>query len=469
MLILAGFRQWRGAAPAPPPPITEDTLRKTISDLTTINTSLPFFISLPSSPPLRVLIRITLILYAPYLALTYFVPLRIIIAIAGTVYLTWRARWASIVRCALWRSALLRHSAYRVWALMSGQPLSKTLSPQSQADLQALSVKSQDLLPSSASEIRFLFTVYENQRWWMGLDWTAALLPNERPSWCSASFQPVSPPMAFPLPASTTVYMPSSSSPTGRVKRTARWRWAEDEWRVTVRKEPGTASSRVVKPLPSVKEDSSSATRILRAVRRESTIGSGSSPERTRTEEHPEKGHASHGSASGGSASSAPSSCSANPSINGDEQEEEPLTDADGWVYGDNKWEYASGKGGMGKVGSISVNFGCCVSLTESMMQYTRYRRWTRVAVLSETIEPAEPGEMGIQRQFEPEGHSDLQPALPQVSSLESHEAQVTSDGRVRNDGHESNDASDSHDEGNGERSGLRQRLKAVVKSATYA
>ena len=76
---------------------------------------------------------------------------------------------------------------------------------------------------------------------------------------------------------------------------------------------------------------------------------------------------------------------------------------------------------------------------------------------------------MGIQRHSEPEGRSDLQPIPPQASSVEPHEAQVASDGRVKNDGHEQNDASDSHDEGNGERSGLRQRLKAVVKSATYA
>ena len=29
---------------------------------------------------------------------------------------------------------------------------------------------------------RFAFTVYENKRWWVGLDWTAALFHGERPS-----------------------------------------------------------------------------------------------------------------------------------------------------------------------------------------------------------------------------------------------------------------------------------------------
>lgn len=46
------------------------------------------------------------------------------------------------------------------------------------------------------------------------------------------------------------------------------------------------------------------------------------------------------------------------------------LTDSDGWVYADNKWEAPSPKGGLGK--------------------YTRYRVWTRSAVLVEEIEELE-------------------------------------------------------------------------------
>lgn len=32
-------------------------------------------------------------------------------------------------------------------------------------------------------DVRLQFTVFENQRWWVGLDWTHALLPGERASW----------------------------------------------------------------------------------------------------------------------------------------------------------------------------------------------------------------------------------------------------------------------------------------------
>lgn len=36
---------------------------------------------------------------------------------------------------------------------------------------------------SKNKESYYRFEIYENQRWWMGLDWTHALLPGERPTW----------------------------------------------------------------------------------------------------------------------------------------------------------------------------------------------------------------------------------------------------------------------------------------------
>ena len=54
----------------------------------------------------------------------------------------------------------------------------------------------------------------------MGLDWTAALLPNERPSWCSPppALAPAAPPSAFALPAPTVSYTlaPASGGREGK-------------------------------------------------------------------------------------------------------------------------------------------------------------------------------------------------------------------------------------------------------------
>lgn len=267
----------------------------------------------------------------PYLLLTFFVPLRILLAVAGTVLFTWRARWASLLRRGLWRSAHVRWAVYRGWAIISGQAPSPNLATLRTATPASVASAESPAEPP-AHAVRFLFTVNENQRWWVGLDWTAALLPGERPSWCSASLQPMQPPAAFALPAPTTVYMRNADGT--RAKRTARWRWAEPEWRVVVHKE-GEPAARVERPLPKeepLSTTASGAARMLRAAgkMREGSISG--SPERPKDKDRENDEGEYH---VGGE----------------DEDEEEELfTDPDGWVYADNKWEGASAKGGMGKV-----------------------------------------------------------------------------------------------------------------------
>ncbi|TFK89014.1 hypothetical protein K466DRAFT_645191 [Polyporus arcularius HHB13444] len=418
------------------PPATEDTLQRAIADLTTINVLLPSRPTLtgPSAlPPPTALLRSIAVLYIPYLALTHLVRIRVIIALTGTLMFTWRARWAGVLRGALWRSAHIRWAVYHAWSRLSGQPLPPiTRSPQSLSDAQLASVSaSAQALPTTT--MRFLFTVYENQRWWMGLDWTAALLPGERPSWCSASQQPAAPPSAFALPAATTVY---TLAPDGkhRLKRTAKWRWEEPEWRVVVHTE-GSGTSRVERPLPSAKEESAaaaSASRFLKAAGKIRAPSVDVTEKKGGDDAH--KADADGGDHAGGDGHA----------DEGDENEE-PLTDPDGWVYADNKWEGASNKGGMGK--------------------YTRYRRWTRIAVLTETVEVVEPGELGIRRD-EPvsDVHSPQPSSAPlsistqplqtdKVDALQETQSPTASEGR----------RSSLDEEG----SRLKQRLKAAVKSAT--
>ncbi|KAI0790692.1 integral peroxisomal membrane peroxin-domain-containing protein [Abortiporus biennis] len=412
--------RWTLNSQTSPPPITEDSLQKTITDMNTILALLP---TIPSPPTvvLPILLRVSAILYIPYLLLTYFVRLRVLLAIAGTILLTWRARWAGLIRRGIWRSAYIRWVIYRSWALLSGQPLPPpTLSPQSNSTASELTVNSKEG-QNPTNSIRFLFTVYENQRWWMGLDWTAALLPGERPSWCSSSQQAVAPPSAFALPAPTTVYMQEGDR---RVKRTARWRWEEEEWKVVIHKEGGDLT-RVERPLPMPEKETAASTassKILRAAgkMRQASMGGSvgsrgedSSPERRRSEEG-EAGKASEKQ---------------------QHEDEEVFTDLDGWVYGDNKWESISSKGGMGK--------------------YTRYRRWTRIAVLSETVEPVAPGEVGIWKDG-PSTSTTTSP--PKPVTVEPHNDEHRSSLELHAESMSTTSSADS------DRSRLRQRLQAAVK-----
>ncbi|KAH9485290.1 Peroxisomal membrane protein PEX30 [Psilocybe cubensis] len=321
------------------PPTSEHALRSVISDLTTIQALLP---SLPSpSIPIPTLLRIAAILYIPYIALSFLVSFRVICALGGTTLLTWRAPWAIVLRATAWRSAWLRWSLYKIWAFLSGEPLPERI--------YSFQPSTDSLTP--VQSLRFLFTIYENQRWWVGLDWTAALLPGERPSWCSSSHHPLSPPNAFSLPPNTTIYLEDEKG--GKLKRTATWKWEEPEWRVVVRR-TGGGLSRVERPLPSIKDESPNSSRLLKAASRLRDPGSNITVNSSSTFDT-NKGLVG------------------NTDVDYDSQDptdtpgEEPLTDIDGWVYGDNKWEGQSNRGGMGK--------------------YTRYRRWTRVAVVFEEVE----------------------------------------------------------------------------------
>lgn len=371
VLFVLGLRHWSDpVASAPPPLATESLIHALVDDLAAIHALLPDQ-SFPS--PSLTLIRIAAFLYLPYLVLTYLVPLRICIAIAGTLVLIHRAHWARNARAALARSAHLRWASYHLYALLSGAPLPAPPTPSpppeyasrpaSGATVYTTAPSHPDDDPSAprpSPPLRFLFTVYENQRWWVGLDWTAALLPGERPSWCSASQLPLPPPSTFSLPSSTTSFVPVGKH--GRAKRVARWTWEEPEWRVVVRKEGHDGLFRVEKTPPKDKEspdDSGTAARMLRAARRRDSSGSGPSESPERDKKPPADQHVPD-----------PSIISAH--------EDDIVTDPDGWVYGDNKWEGASSKGGMGK--------------------YTRYRRWTRIAILTEIIELVGPGEFGVQR-----------------------------------------------------------------------
>lgn len=324
IFLALAIPQWNQPTRSTQALVTEATLQNIVSDLQSILSLLP---SLPAPPETHVLARIFLLLYVPILAVTYCIRLQVLIAMAGSLLITYRAPWAIVLRKTLWRSAHIRSITYNLWSHLSGRPILPSSVPH---DIDTSPTK-------PVNTLRFLFTVYENQRWWMGLDWTAALLPGERPSWCSAAQHPVSPPNAFSLPKSTTVTV--SNGKGVKVQRTAIWRWEEPEWRVVVRRADGSLS-RVERPVPSM--DKESASRLLKGKRRESTTAMPPAPGGDLLEDNAE---------------------------DVDATSPDPTTDSDGWVYGDNKWENQSSKGGMSKASRShhkeNTRHHCCGSIRD--------------------------------------------------------------------------------------------------------
>jgi len=329
VLVVVGLAllKWRSRSIPQRPPVTGNHIHLIISDLARIQELAPKHRNI-TLPPLPVLLRVTAALYVPYSILVYVVRLRVIIAVTGTIILTWKAPWAVTAREGLWASAWVRWPLYYIWSFISGQPLpppsqSYPVAVESNAKVDS---KTDVTTVTPVEPVRFLFTIYENQRWWMGLDWTAALLPQERPAWSTSSEEPISPPSAFILPPPTTVYLPHEQ---GRAKRTATWTWEEDEWRV-LRKLEGSSTSRIERPLPSLKEEVPS-NRLLKAAGMMKDAKDVPPNHEKKDKEQEEESSES----------------------------DETLTDNDGWIYADNKWEGGSGNGGMGKVSAVFAASSC--------------------------------------------------------------------------------------------------------------
>lgn len=153
-------------------------------------------------------------------------PLRIIttkriVLLCGTLVLTWHSRPARISRTILWRSRTVRLISKTVTGLEFGIPSNAPKLPPRPVQARAASMAALAAKKNGESEegIRFTFTVFENQRRWLGIGWTSSMLAYERTAWTDEHLNPTLDPQQFVLP-----------DVEGGM---ARWRWAGDsEWHV---------------------------------------------------------------------------------------------------------------------------------------------------------------------------------------------------------------------------------------------
>lgn len=147
--------------------------------------------------------------------------------VVGTISLTWHSRPAKVFRTVLWRSKSIRQISSAITGLTfagaesddeSSSDRKPSLSPSSglatSHEIAASLAKKRN---SDSPQIRFTFTLYENQRRWLGIGWTSSMLAYERAAWTDEHLNTTPPKDRFELPDVEGGH--------------ARWRWIEgSEW-----------------------------------------------------------------------------------------------------------------------------------------------------------------------------------------------------------------------------------------------
>ena len=111
----------RAPRPKAVPATTESSLRRALSDVSSIHHLLPHFPSAKNiDPPPFALLRLLVVLYCGYALVVYLVPANFIIGIGGTILLTWRAPWARTTRNIVTSNGWAKYVSRRSWQITTG-------------------------------------------------------------------------------------------------------------------------------------------------------------------------------------------------------------------------------------------------------------------------------------------------------------------------------------------------------------
>lgn len=152
-----------------------------------------------------------------------------VVIVVGTLFLTWHSRPTRVSRTILWRSALVRRFCSILTGLQfehvpvlvgaEGKTRTPSKMPSAYQEGAQLAASAAAKRRPDAPGVKFTFILYENQRRWLGLGWTASLFAYERAAWTDEHLNPAPSKESFELPDVE--------------EGTARWRWVEgSKWLV---------------------------------------------------------------------------------------------------------------------------------------------------------------------------------------------------------------------------------------------
>ncbi|QFZ27230.1 putative peroxisomal membrane protein [Clavispora lusitaniae] len=184
-----------------------------------------------TSYDIKRLIFTTVFLTPVYLAVTVFlVAPRTIVLVVGLYAISYHSAHMRIARRLLWSLRFTRVLFFYLTGLDLSRARNSTLFAAAFAKVQKATGPVSDL----AKPVRFTYVIYENQRRWIGIGWTANLLTYERAPWTDEFLNESSSIDSFELPNADSSfssqhqqYVSQHPEITG-----ARWRWVDKTWRL---------------------------------------------------------------------------------------------------------------------------------------------------------------------------------------------------------------------------------------------
>jgi hypothetical protein len=168
------------------------------------------------------LIFTTLLISPVYILVTFFlVTPRTLLLLGGVFVLTYHSLWARVTRAILWRSRTVRLATFYMTGIdFSGKRRVGSSAAQFSRKASKLTAVSGDGGDGDddGKAVRFTYVLYENQRRWLGIGWTANLLAYERSPWTDEFLNESSAPDQFRLP---------DTEGTGM-----EWRWVDSTWKL---------------------------------------------------------------------------------------------------------------------------------------------------------------------------------------------------------------------------------------------
>ncbi|KAF9329741.1 peroxisome- protein [Podila minutissima] len=198
----------------------------------------------------RLVLALVVLTYVPWLILTYFIPMRFILVVVGSIAICWRAPWFGVLWAVTMKlqafSPLLQlipywpkeatRSAYQKKQGFSVKDIISRAIGQRKKDeayaIQSYKTSTGYDIEEDHATMYYKFVLYENQRWWLGIEWTPMMLPNDRAPWTDDHLEPTQSKSAFQLPPPHIAHEAIPGQPNKVLRKSQEWRWLDPLWRL---------------------------------------------------------------------------------------------------------------------------------------------------------------------------------------------------------------------------------------------